>query len=543
MDRDSETGIHDPLWRLTNLYSIAPKKGETKLFWHNRIQADVQRRWSSRIIVLKPRQVGISTFVELRNLDRVLWNPNTWCAIIAHEQRTLDILFNKIQFAWDNLVPEIKKLFPSPRTDTKHELFWRELNSKIYVSLEVRGGTNQIVHFSEYAQIDEERIAATLPTVPPDGEIIIESTPYGVGNKFHQEYLAAKSGDSQYQPFFYEWWWQDEYQVPVRNVTKDNLTFEEKALVENHGLRLEQIQWRRDTMPLYQRADGTNLFQQEYPEDDIAAFMASEDSAFDKSVLQAMRGWVEKRKKFYFIGFITEDKTGRPGFSENINGPLTVFEVPRKDLQYAAGLDISEGNPTGDWQAIEIIRRDTRSQVAEYRIKTEIGAFAQDAKRLCQWYNNCHVCPERNGAGRAFLNDFLDLYPHKLVYQEDEKIKIRKKAIGMKFGYYSGRRTKSDLIIGLQNFIRDEDGEIYSLKLIQEMMELQKIDLRKSGDVGVKTKWNKHDDLTIAFALALEMDRVLPVFKSIAPVTRDVWDKEFNKSRSAVFKAPAWDCL
>lgn len=272
------------------------------------MQKDLEAGLTGRDIILKSRQLGATTYFCLRDLDAVAWNSNTWACILAHERQALDIIFSKIQIAWDNIDPLVKEQFLSqPKTDNKNELYWRDRNSKIYVALEVQGGTNHIVHFSEYAQIDEKRIATTIPTVPTDGVIVIESTPRGMGNRFYREWLDASRNENQYAPHFYPWWWDaDEYRLPIKTVTTGNLTTEERNLIDLHGLDLEQVEWRRDQWKKQQQSDGSNLFLQEYPEDDISCFLSSGDAAFDNTALERIRHLLVKTPPPFLKGYLVE---------------------------------------------------------------------------------------------------------------------------------------------------------------------------------------------------------------------------------------------
>lgn len=348
--------LFDPDWRLNNLYKISDKDGNEVVYTENKVQSDLSKRAGNRVLVLKSRQQGVSTKYEIEGLDSVLWNNNYWVCVIAHHQKTLDILFSKIQFAWDKLDPELKQICGEPKSDNRHELYWRERNSRIYVALEVLGGTNQIVHFSEYALIDEKRISNTLPTVPPNGRVIKESTPFGTGNKFYRDYVAAKSGDTDEQAFFYEWWWSDEYRLPIRTVKEENLSVIERSLIDTHKLDFEQIEWRRREWKNQVQPDGSNLFPQVYPEDDISCFMASTDSVFDTDTVHSRLNYVRRNTKSFLVGVIIE-KNGRVKFVEDERGPWKIYEAPKRELSYCLPdgelVVTSEG-----WKTVETVTED-----------------------------------------------------------------------------------------------------------------------------------------------------------------------------------------
>jgi hypothetical protein len=66
----AEKLLADPLWRLNNLYWIIDKSGNKTLFKLNWAQEQLYRDLWYCNLILKARQLGISTFVCLLFLDR-----------------------------------------------------------------------------------------------------------------------------------------------------------------------------------------------------------------------------------------------------------------------------------------------------------------------------------------------------------------------------------------------------------------------------------------------------------------------------------------
>lgn len=533
--------LYDPDWRLNNLYKISDKDGNEVVYTENKVQSDLSKRAANRVLVLKSRQQGVSTKYEIEGLDSVLWNNNYWVCVIAHHQKTLDILFSKIQFAWDKLDPELKQICGEPKSDNRHELYWRERNSRIYVALEVLGGTNQIVHFSEYALIDEKRISNTLPTVPPNGRVIKESTPFGTGNKFYRDYVAAKAGDTDEQAFFYEWWWSDEYRLPVRTVKEENLSLIERSLIDTHKLDFEQIEWRRREWKNQVQPDGSNLFPQVYPEDDISCFMASTDSVFDTDTVHSRLNYVRRNKKSFLVGVVIE-KNGRVKFVEDERGPWKIYEAPKRELSYSVGADVSMGGPKSDDQVLKVLKRGGfRDMVATYCNRTEIGIFAQEAASGCKFYNMANICPERNSIGEAFIEHLLMKYPNHLIYRQENRAQTGSKSRVQRYGYNTTRGRnigKQRLVTLIQDWLRD-DGLDWDEATLEQMLAYQRLDLISPSE-GYKmgaSAGNK-DDRVIALGLALEMDSVLPVAKPKLELLKNMWDIEFNKKRSNMQQQP-----
>ena len=93
---DIVDNIHDPHWRLRNLYKITNKKKETVLFKPNYIQGLLEKSPSQFEAVLKARQFGISTYYLLKKLDKTMFNENQTTCILAHEQDAIKKLFRII---------------------------------------------------------------------------------------------------------------------------------------------------------------------------------------------------------------------------------------------------------------------------------------------------------------------------------------------------------------------------------------------------------------------------------------------------------------
>lgn len=70
----AEQLLNDPFWRLNHLYWIIDKVGNKELFKLNRAQEKLYHEMWYCNLILKARQLGISTFVCLLFLDRCLFN-------------------------------------------------------------------------------------------------------------------------------------------------------------------------------------------------------------------------------------------------------------------------------------------------------------------------------------------------------------------------------------------------------------------------------------------------------------------------------------
>jgi len=178
-------------WRLRNLYWISDKDGKKIKFRPNAVQQRFIDNLWYRNIVLKARQRGYSTVIQLMMLDTCLFNDNVRAAVIAQDETSAEVIFrDKVKFAYDNLPPTLKQANPLTK-DSQSELML-ENNSSLRVAISARSGTFQWLHISEFGKICAKRpdaareiVTGSLPTVDRNGIICIESTAEGAEGYFH----------------------------------------------------------------------------------------------------------------------------------------------------------------------------------------------------------------------------------------------------------------------------------------------------------------------------------------------------------------------
>ena len=89
--------LGDWRWRLTNLYWIVDESGKQVQFQPNAEQLDLLGHLHSNNLVLKARQLGFTTLIDILALDQTIFTPNYAAAIIAHGLREAEKIFrNKV---------------------------------------------------------------------------------------------------------------------------------------------------------------------------------------------------------------------------------------------------------------------------------------------------------------------------------------------------------------------------------------------------------------------------------------------------------------
>lgn len=229
--KQAEKNICDPLWRLENLYWIIDKEGNRTQFKMNWAQKDLYKGLWHCNIILKARQLGISTFVSLLYLDRCLFNSNVSAGIIAHTKEDSEMLFRRVKFAYENLTPELLKL-RTAKMDNARELQFNN-GSLLRVGTSMRGSTLQYLHISEFGKIcakypdkANEIITGSLNTVAAGQHIIIESTAEGRSGAYYEMCRVAQDMQDSKQPlskldykfWFFPWWKEKTYSISPEGV-------------------------------------------------------------------------------------------------------------------------------------------------------------------------------------------------------------------------------------------------------------------------------------------------------------------------------------
>lgn len=302
-------------WRLNNLYHIADKDGKLVRFEMNWAQESLFNDMHYLNVILKARQLGFTTFIQIFMLDACLFNSNIRAGTIAHNLTDAQTIFrDKIKFPYDSLPDAIKAVRPVVR-DSAAELSFSN-NSSIRVGTSLRSGTLQYLHVSElgkiaakYPEKAREIRTGALNTIQAGQVAFIESTAEGQEGDFYrlcedaqsQERMGQRLTELDFKFHFYPWWKAPEYSINPEGVPIPE-TFAKyfKKLADSNGIELRpgQKAW-------YVKKAGIQLddMKREYPSTPKEAFEASVEGAY-------YGAWMEKAE---FDGRIYDAKA-EPAF-------------------------------------------------------------------------------------------------------------------------------------------------------------------------------------------------------------------------------------
>tara|TARA_R100000541_G_scaffold28346_1_gene37655 strand:- start:8272 stop:9909 length:1638 start_codon:yes stop_codon:yes gene_type:complete len=459
------------------------------------IEEQLKRTGKVRAIILKGRQMGLSTY----SVGRVYWksyfNAFNKSVVMAHDTATSDALFAMSRNTIANMPEDYRPTFK--KSNSKEIMFeHNDSGYRLYTagSPEAgRGTTPTIAHLSEVAfwGHDEKILAGLFQGISEaDGtEVILESTANGVGNEFHRLWKGAVAGVNDYIPIFVPWTLMTEYRRKVENPEdfEESLTEDEKGIRSVHDLDLEQLYWRRLKI-----AEGTlNKFKQEYPLTAEEAFQTSGSNVFNIEKLQSLIPSNILKKQMF--------NQASSGFEDFAQGDLEIFEYPKYDANFVIGADCALGVGQ-DYSSCSVMNTENKV-VALYRNnKIDPSMYGDMLFYLGRYYNNALLAVESNSLGIATLNRLKQMNYVNLYHQT--KVANVSKEEGSRLGWRTTQATKPMIIAHLKNAIENDDIDLSSSTIIQECLEYVS---DANGRTNAITGGN--DDTVIGTAIALEVLR------------------------------------
>lgn len=284
--------LADQAWRLNNLYKIVGKDGRLITFKMNWAQEAFYQECHYLNIILKARQLGFTTFLQVFMLDECLFNSHTRCGTIAHSLDDARAIFkDKIKAPYENL-PDALKRRREKIDDNALELSLSN-HSRIRVGASLRGGTFNFLHVSElgkiaakYPEKAREIRTGAFNTVQAGQVIFVESTAEGEEGDFYDMCQLAQSKarmdvrltELDFKFHFYPWWKEPGYSIDPTGVVIDAQAKKRfDALELEHGIKLTlgQKAWWVKKHETQQEDMG-----REYPSTPEEAFAASVEGAF-----------------------------------------------------------------------------------------------------------------------------------------------------------------------------------------------------------------------------------------------------------------------
>jgi hypothetical protein len=454
------------------LLVVRTREGKPARLKANAAQAEFEKRRGQRNIVLKARQLGMTTWVAGRFLLKTITQPGTLTLEVAHTQEAAEEIFQIVHRFVDWLPDELRNGTLRTSRSSTRQIVFPAMDAEYRVVSAAdrnagRGLTVQNLHCSELARWPgdaAETLAGLRAALAPRGELILESTPQGVGGCFHQEWVKAdESGTVRH---FFPWWMEQRYRTEPMDEAR--LTEEERRLMADRGLNLEQIAYRRQI-----RADFRGLTAQEYAEDDESCFLASGESVFELSMVEARL------------------KTAPEPAKQQKNGELEVWLQPVDGREYLVAVDPAGGGSEGDYSAAQVLDMETGLQCAEFAGHVGGLELAQLATGLAKEYNRAWLVVERNNHGSGVLALAETVCKYERIYMQGGRH-------GGQAGWLTTSLSRPAMIARLDAALVEEPELFQSRRLLGECRSFVRL---PNGNMGAQP--GTHDDRVMAMAIGL----------------------------------------
>lgn len=267
---------------------------DIQLDFHYKIITRKRKGLPCKFVVVKARQLGLSTYIEARLFHRVLFEKSKNAFILGDKHDTAGSIFAMAKRYYD----ELPDCFQIPLKSNSSKMLEFETDSLFRVGTAGadvigRGTTNNFFHGSEvgFWKNASEIVSGILQTIPEDNdsEIYLESTTNGTtgdGLYFYEMANVGMSDKSEFKTIFYPWFMNKEYSKEIIEPIKfDDY---EQFLVKTYDLKPEQIAWRRNKLE-NEFKKREHLFQQEYPSSLAEAFLKNDNSLIPAQYLEQAR--------------------------------------------------------------------------------------------------------------------------------------------------------------------------------------------------------------------------------------------------------------
>ena len=458
----------DAVWLTGRCIVVRDRSGCPRRLQANRAQRRFEERRGTENIVLKARQMGISTWVAARFLLRTLLVPGTTTLMAAHTRESAEALFAVVARMWENLPTDLRDGIGRRGRARLGQFTFPAVDSEFRIASAAepnagRGLTVQNLHCSEVARWTgdaAETLAGLRAALAPSGELVLESTPNGAYGCFYEQWQRAET-DGTVRHFF-PWWWEPAYVgTPVADATGD-----EAALAAREGLSAEQIGFRRELA----RRFGA-MRTQEFAEDAVSCFRESGSCFFDREVL------VERTKE---VSAPAELRRGRS---------LQVWLPAVPGRTYLAGVDSAGGGSEGDFCAVQVVDVATGMQCAEMQARLTPRELAKSATELAREYNGAMLVVERNNHGAAVL-----------AYLEQERganVYVARDGLP---GWLTDAASRPRMLSGLAVLLTQRPELFRSERLLAECRSFL---IDEHGRAAAAR--GSHDDLVMSMAMAQAM--------------------------------------
>jgi hypothetical protein len=460
------------------LLKVRGRNGQVQPLAANAAQQAFEGRCGRQNIVLKARQMGLTTWVAARFFLRTITRPGTLTLQVAHTREAAEGIFAVVRRMWSGLPRDLREGPLWLGRSNAGQMVFPALESEFRICSAAdanagRGLSVQNLHCSEVSRWPGDAkatLAGLRAALAPGGELVLESTPNGAYGAFYEAWCSAEewsagvdeaTGGEGLVRHFFPWWMESAYVgVPV---ALELMSDEERALAERHGLSAEQIGFRRGL----ERTYGV-LRAQEFAEDAESCFRATGACCFDVDA-------IERRARE-----VMEPVESRRG------GALLVWLKPAVGREYVVAVDSAGGGDDGDFAAVQVVEVATGLQCAELRERLRPADLARMSADLAKEYGGALIAVERNNHGAAVLAYLETSERYGRVYRQQGEA-----------GWLTTAASKPEMIARMGVLLSDSAERFMSRRLLGECRTFVADERGRTAAAA-----GAHDDLVMAMAIA-----------------------------------------
>ena len=426
------------------IFNLYPFQGKVLTLWRDNPYS----------IVLKSRQLGISTLAAGYSLWLMLFHKDKNVLCLATKQETAKNMVTKVRFMYDNLPSWLK--LPA---DENNKLSLKLNNGSQIKAVSAAGDAGRseavsllIVDEAAFIENIGEIWASAQQTLATGGGAIVLSTPYGTGNWFHQTWVKAEAQENDFLPIKLPW-----YVHPERD--------------ENWRKRQDEL------------LGDPRLASQECDCD----FTTSGDVVYYPEHLE------------YMMTTHVCEPMERRGVDKN----LWIWESTDYTRNYVVVADVARGD-SKDFSAFHVFDVETNAQVAEYKGQLPPKEFGYMLVGIASEYNEALLVVENNNIGWAALDAIQERGYRNLYYSP-------KSDTPLSDSYFSQYEDHSKMVPGItmnlrnrpliinkgREYFGDHSVIIRSKRLIEEM----KVFIWRNGRAEAQSGYN--DDLVMSYSTAM----------------------------------------
>lgn len=557
-DYPSFAALVQKIWAKKVGHRIPYIFNRTQLLEWNRICARIAGKQTLLSVVLKARQLGMSTLINGMGHWQVWRLKDVECNLFVHEKPLAYSFIDRLRIFHDEL-PDVPGLIRHLRAAAKtarvpkDELYYAETNSKVTTivvekNTESRGRSALHNHLAEYAFYPNAArlLGSMMPQLPPAGSsarlqcsVFIESTPNGK-NDFYSLWQTAKDEESEWHADFFPWMVaEDEYSITPPHGWKQSDEQREWAANLGHirkqidgigTITPAQVYWYEQTLAT--ECEGNqDVMDREYPSDDETCFLLRSRSIFkadmrylNATVLEAerrapaefakrqivlqpgrnfMRGRMEYTPPPSPFGnkpMTLQQLMLKPKFVEDPNGHLSLWEPPMPDHAYVCGIDAASGLMESDNSVNCILDATTGRQVGEYCGRVGPEQLADDSCAIGWFYNCAWLYPEINSIGVVTMKRLKQIWQYPHLGREEKWDEVGLKI--NKFGHYTTHDQKVVMVAFMVDVVTKHYLAIASQNLLAEMSTFVQT-VSDDGSEKFAADSNNKDDRVMALGLAL----------------------------------------